>query len=199
MSVSAALLTPEQLCRQLAAGDQATLQLLFKTFYNDLYKFTWKFVRNQEVAEELTQDIFIYLWENRETLQINSAVKAYLYTMARNRAFNYLKSRVARMSVVSDEVPETYAALSQTPEEELSQQELEKLVSEGIEQLPEKCRIVFNLSRQEGLSYQQIADELQISPKTVEAHMSTALKKLRTFLKTVWADAVLVLLYMFIS
>lgn len=198
MPVSAALLHPEQLCRQLAAGDQATLQLLFKTFYNDLYKFTWKFVRNQEIAEELTQDIFIHLWENRETLQINSAVKAYLYTMARNRAFNYLKSRVARMSVVSDEVPETYAALSQTPEEEFSQQELEKLVAEGIEQLPEKCRIVFNLSRQEGLSYQQIAEELQISPKTVEAHMSTALKKLRTFLKTVWSDAVLLLLFYFI-
>ncbi|HSI91387.1 MAG TPA: RNA polymerase sigma-70 factor, partial [Adhaeribacter sp.] len=166
-------------------------------YYSDLYKFTWKFVRNQEIAEELTQDIFIHLWENRQTLQINSALKAYLFTMARNRAFNYLKSRVARMSVVADEVPETYAANAQNPEEELSQQELEKLVAEGIEQLPEKCRIVFTLSRHEGLSYQQIAEELQISPKTVEAHMGTALKKLRTFLSSVWTETLALLFFIF--
>lgn len=198
MSASNATLSPEEVCRQLAAGSQAKLQALIKTYYSDLYKFTWKFVRSQEIAEELTQDIFIYLWENRESLNINSAVKPYLYTMARNRAFNYLKSRVARMSVVSDEVPETYAANAQTPEEEMNQQELEKLVAEGIEQLPEKCRIVFTLSRHEGMSYQQIADELQISVKTVEAHMGTALKKLRTFLRTCWSEA-LVLLILFLS
>lgn len=194
MTTTTAMFSPEQICSQLAAGDQATLQALIKAYYSDLYKFTWKFVRSQEVAEELTQDIFIYLWENRENLNINSAVKAYLFTMARNRAFNYLKSRVAKMSVVADEVPETYAANSQTPEEEMSNQELEKLVAEGIEQLPEKCRIVFNLSRQEGLSYAQIAEELQISTKTVEAHMGTALKKLRTFLRSCWSETLVLLL-----
>ena len=68
----------------------------------------------------------------------------------------------------------------------------------GIEQLPEKCRIVFMLSRQEGMSYQQIADELQISVKTVEAHMGTALKKLRTFLRSCWSEA-LVLLFLLLS
>lgn len=194
MTTTTARFSPEQICSQLAAGDQGTLQALIKTYYTDLYKFTWKFVRSQEIAEELTQDIFIYLWENRENLNINSAVKAYLFTMARNRAFNYLKSRVAKMSVVADEVPESYAANSQTPEEEMSHQELEKLVAEGIEQLPEKCRIVFNLSRQEGLSYAQIADELQISVKTVEAHMGTALKKLRSFLRTCWSETLVLLI-----
>ena len=117
--------------------------------------------------------------------------------MARNRAFNYLKSRVAKMSVVADEVPESYAANSQTPEEEMSNQELEKLVAEGIEMLPEKCRIVFNLSRQEGLSYAQIAEELQISTKTVEAHMGTALKKLRTFLRSCWSETLVLLILAF--
>src|SRR5688572_26999884 len=194
MNASIATLSPEDICSQLAAGSQATLQLLIKTYYSDLYKFTWKFVRSQEVAEELTQDIFIYLWENRENLNINSAVKAYLFTMARNRAFNYLKSRVAKMSIVADEVPETYAANSQTPEEEMSNNELEKLVAEGIEMLPEKCRIVFNLSRQEGMSYAQIAEELQISTKTVEAHMGTALKKLRTFLRSSWSETLVLLI-----
>jgi RNA polymerase sigma-70 factor (ECF subfamily) len=196
MATSAAILDPILICRQLAAGDQATLQLLFKTYYNELYKFTWKYVRSQEVAEELTQDIFIYLWENRLDLQINSALKSYLYTMARNRALNYLKSRMHKMSI-AEEVPETYMANSQTPEEALSQQELEKLVQEGIESLPEKCRIVFSLSRHEGLSYAQIAEQLQISPKTVEVHMSTALKKLRNHLKTFWQEAVLILLMLF--
>ena len=76
MTTTTARFSPEQICSQLAAGDQGTLQALIKTYYSDLYKFTWKFVRNEEVAEELTQDIFIYLWENRENLNINSAVKA---------------------------------------------------------------------------------------------------------------------------
>ncbi|MDX5345987.1 MAG: sigma-70 family RNA polymerase sigma factor, partial [Hymenobacteraceae bacterium] len=94
MAPETALYTADTLTALLAADDAPAFESLFRSYYSGLCHFALKFVRDKETAEELVQDLFVHLWENRHTLQISGSVKSYLFTATRNRAFNYLKSRM---------------------------------------------------------------------------------------------------------
>lgn len=175
----------QDIIHRLNEGDQEILKYLFNHSYSELVVYSMKFIMNREIAEEIVQDLFIRLWQNRGGLKIEKSVKGYLLAAVRNRSINYLKSKYARIHFVGED------ALAQRPmhhtaEEDVTAVELQEAIHEAIDSLPVKCRIIFNLSRNAGLSNDEIAGQLNISIKTVQAQIGIAIKKLREYLKDQW-------------
>jgi len=161
----------------LRAGDIQVLQILFDTYYSRLYQYAIIFV-DREMARDFIHDLFYNLWVNRKTLDIQSSLFAYMCTTLRHRCYRYWKREKSRQIFIDDPLPDLkleelhYLEKSQNS---LLQFDLEDRVDQTLLRLPEKCRIVFELSRFEGLKNREIADRLTISIKTVEKHISKAL------------------------
>ena len=152
--------------------------MLFKSHFSGLCFFAQKYVKDFETAKEIVQDAFISLWEKRETIDMGRAVKSYLTMVIHNKCTNYLRdSRKFDRNILEIEnlldVPEYESSDS------LIAEELKTKIDSAIHELPEKCREIFVLNRYENLKYQEIADKLQISVKTVESQMSKALQHMR--------------------
>ena len=159
--------------------DEATFELLFKSNFKALCWFAVKYVKDLDNAKEIVQDAFISLWEKRNCIDLSKPVKSYLSTMIYNRSLNYLRdNKKFNKDILSFENISPDATYYQT--DKLIETEISNKINSAIEELPEKCREIFILSRYENLKYQQIADKLQISVKTVEAQMSKALQHMRT-------------------
>ncbi|OIP00147.1 MAG: hypothetical protein AUJ97_08050 [Bacteroidetes bacterium CG2_30_32_10] len=158
--------------------DEATFELLFKSNFKSLCWFAVKYVKDLDTAKEIVQDAFISLWEKKESIDLSKPVKSYLSTMIYNRSLNYLRdNKKFNKDILSFENISPDATYHQT--DKLIETEISNKINSAIEELPEKCREIFKLSRYEHLKYQQIADKLQISVKTVEAQMSKALQHMR--------------------
>lgn len=135
-------------------------------------------VKQSDLAKDLVQDVFVKLWQQKDTLQIRSSLSSYLKRSVINACIDYQRSAYARRTsmkeVSDDQMPAPFS--SDTP---TLARETQTSIDQAINKLPERCRLVFTLSRHAGLTYKQIAEELDISPKTVENQMSRALKMLR--------------------
>lgn len=163
---------------RIKAGDEQALRELFRKYYAGLCTFAYAFIANKEQVEELVADVFMKVWEKRETIDITSNVKAYLYTITKNQALAYLqKSRPSFQSI--DKLPLHLAVDYVTPEEQVSSTEFFQGLNAIINTLPGQCRLVFIMHKMDGFSYQEIAGILQISVKTVENQMGKALKLVR--------------------
>ncbi len=170
-----------RLIQGLKAGNQNVFKEIFDYYYEPLTKYCYLRMNSADDAEELVQDIFVKLWQKRASLQINISLKAYLYRTALNRIINYqdhLRVRREHESHVKHSSSETIE-----PSEELQAAEIQFLVQEVISNMPEKRRVVYEMSRRDGLKYAEIAEKLGVSVKTVEAHLSKALEQLRQQLK----------------
>ena len=166
------------LLQKLKQGDKKALETLFKTYYSSLVKFARNILKNTEQAEDITQDVFIKIWDKREDLAHISSFKAYLFMAVRNQCFNTLKVN-ERKNWLDDE-PENYENyMTNHVEATLNAKHLNQKINEAIELLPEKCKLTFQLSRFENLSYKEIADTMNVSVKTVENQMGKALALLR--------------------
>ena len=183
----------EELIQRLSNHDRGAFEQIFKTYYADLCKFSVKYVRDEQVAEEIVQEVFINIWERRSSLTITTSIKSYLFTAIRNRSFNYLKLQLPKEQKKVD--LEGLGFLDEdNREQEMIMDELKEYVHTAIESLPNKCRIIFNLSRNAGMTYKEIAEELDLSVKTVENQIGLALKKLRENLNPIWDKIMLLLL-----
>jgi RNA polymerase sigma-70 factor (ECF subfamily) len=176
---------PNPLVRQSAEwieqihGDEEAFERLFRAFAPGLIAFLTRSVRSRSVAEELVQDLFLTLWQKRGELEIREAVTSYLFTAARNRAINYLR-RERRAAGWEDGV---VGRIEDTtiPEEDTLLELLD--LHDAVARLPARCRLIFTLSRQQDLTYGEIAQSLGLSIKTVEVQMGRALKSLRAWLR----------------
>lgn len=175
-------LPEQQHLGKLRSGDVQAYEMIFRTHYEPLCNYACTFVADRDVAEEIVQGAFLYLWEKREAMEIHSSLKSYLYTMVRNRCLNEIKHRKVRQQHISRELL-TADTMTESVSDEIDAMELEGRIQLAIEKLPEQCRMVFKLSRFEELKYAEIADHLSISVKTVENHMGKALKIMREQLK----------------
>lgn len=161
--------------------DEQSFEAVFKTYFKALHAYAQAILRESETAEEIVQGVFLKLWEKREMLDINSSLKAYLYRAVYHDSLNHIKHQ----QVKRKHWEHAHYEMTQGKPEEVGEQikgqenELYERFQQALEKLPEKCRMVFNLSRFEELKYQEIADRLDISIKTVEAHIGKALKTLR--------------------
>lgn len=156
--------------------------MLFKTYYQPLCKYAYSFLQDKENAEEIVQSTFLLVWEKRETLEIRTSVKPYLYAMVRNACLNVIKHEKIKQKHAGEEI-----ALAERSHDSVNHlvasNELEQRIKLAMEELPEQCRLVFKLSRFEELKYSEIAEQLNISVKTVENHMGKALRIMREQLR----------------
>ena len=166
------------LLRQIREGNEDAFKSLFETYFTPLCRFIYLHLDDKNVAEELAMDIFIYLWENRETFQIQLSLKAYLFQAAKNKCLNELRKKKETVGLDGVEVSTINTSVST-----LETEELYRLIQEAVFSLPDKCRNIFLLSRSENLTNQEIARRLNISVKTVEGQITTALKKIKKFFK----------------
>jgi len=156
--------------------------MLFKTYYQPLCNYAFTFVQDRDEAEEIVQSTFLSVWEKRETLAIHTAVKPYLYAMVRNACLNVIKHEKIKQQHVDGEL--AYAERSiESVARTVMASELETRIYAAMEKLPEQCRLIFKLSRFEELKYSEIAEQLDLSIKTVENQMGKALKIMREQLK----------------
>jgi RNA polymerase sigma-70 factor (ECF subfamily) len=136
------------------------------------------YVKNKETSEELVSDVFMSIWENRSKLLEIKDFDAYIYKIARYKSLNYL--RIERPETISlDEAPlNLFAFTETTPEDDMISRETIEQVNAAIEQLPPKAKIAFKLVREDGMKYHDAAEHLSISIKTLEAHLTSAMKKI---------------------
>lgn len=176
------VLKEEQQFRKIRKGDINSFEKLFHMFYNGLHGYARTLVRSGEIAEEVVQDVFYNIWKNRDSLRITRSWKSYLYRSVYNNSMMYLRKTRREFSIEEGIAPEMEGG-SMDPYQEMQFREVSELVSDTLEDMPERTREIFLLNRQEGLKYKEIAQKLSISVKTVEANMGKALRALRNNLE----------------
>jgi RNA polymerase sigma-70 factor, ECF subfamily len=163
----------------LAKRDENAFETIFKDNFKKLQSYAITIVGDENVAEEMVQNVFFKLWDRSEKINIQSSIAAYLYRAVYNESCNYLKHQKVKQGFLNY----SKHAMSDISTEKASKKvlvtELEQCIKNALNDLPEQCRTVFQLSRFEELKYQQIADTLGISIKTVEAQMGKALRIMR--------------------
>jgi len=194
-SVQGKITDSEVFIRQAFQDDpKKGYELLFRKYYRALCSHAVRFVYSKEVAEDIVGDVFLTFWKNQGQIQITTSFRSYLYASVRNRAYNYLQWEFKNDSDI-DEIPENILnqVLEETPQTMLQYDELFLKIEHSITSLPPQCQRVFLLSRFENKKNKEIAEELEIALKTVEAHMMKALSQMRKSL-----DGYLVSLFIFL-
>lgn len=176
----------KELLSRLAKGDETALLHIYQSHWKRLFNAAFNVLRDRAACEDVLQEIFVQLWTKRENLAINTSLAGYLYAATRYQVF-----RTIRKMPVGDHMFEQLGERLTSPpaDNDLHFKELTARISEVVDTLPEQCRLIFKLSREEHLSHKQIAERLGIATKTVENQIAIALKKLRVSL----GDAGLVL------
>ena len=169
--------TDKELVGFLNSSDDKAIERIFKQYYSYICSAVYKIIPDSNLTEDLAQDVFYELWKKRERIEINSSLKAYLKRAAINKALNYIRSKKIKFDSDDDEAIVNISVNSSEGKYEAD--ELQEIINEAIDRLPEKCRIVFMMSRFEEMSYKEIAAALEISIKTVENQISKALKILK--------------------
>ena len=166
----------EELLDKLSGGDQKAFDEIYKRHWSSMYRAGRRILKDHDAVMDVLQEVFIWIWKNHEQLSIRS-LKPYLHAAVKFKVANYIRDGKIRSSLFEEiENIEEPGALS---ENSLEVKELQQVIADFTKTLPEKCRQVFLMSRQDQLSNKEIAKELGISVKTVENQMTTALKKLR--------------------
>jgi len=164
--------------KKIKDGDIGAFETLFRSYYEPLCRYAYQFVENLETAEEIVQDLFYVIWKERNNLQIFTSVNGYLYRSVKNKSLQHIEKLTVRdkyQKMYDDNsVVETF-----TPLEELEYKELEQQIENVLCRLPGRRQKIFRMNRMEGKKYNEIAQELNISVKTVEAEISKALRELR--------------------
>ncbi len=166
----------------LKTGDRKIFEEIYREYYSPLCFYCLRFVGDTEEAEEIVQGLFLKLWVKRHDLQINTSVKSYLYRSVQNYALNHLNQQKNRGVHRLDDYAEAEEP-NVDAHELMEESELDSRIKGAIADMPERRRIIFELSRFSDLKYQQIAEQLEISVKTVESQMAKALQSLRESLK----------------
>jgi len=166
----------------LRQGDEQVFETIFRTYYERLCNYANTILNDMDEAEEMVQSAFLTVWEKHDTLEIHTSVKSYLYRAVHNSCLNRVKHFKVRKTY-GDSVKNQTELLHDDASQDLIGSELDAIVANAIDSLPDQCRLVFKLSRFENLTYAEIAEQLGISVKTVENHMVKALKVLREKLK----------------
>jgi RNA polymerase sigma-70 factor (ECF subfamily) len=190
----------DHLVTSLKNNDEKAFEIIYKQFYSRLFFFALEFIPFQDLVENIVQDTFLSLWNKRKELKNNTNLNAYLFTITKNNCLYRLRDKkysqkiIKTKSSISDlEIQLNIKTLEAADTNNLVFSELEELIERTINSLPPRCKEVFVLSRYKDLKNREIAEQLEISEKVVEKHISKALKTLRINLK----DYLPLVLYLF--
>jgi len=170
------------LLSRVAAGDEEAFAILLRKHGNNLYSQALAYTKSSEVAQDIVQDVFLKIWDKRKVLTKIERFDNYLFIMARNRIISVMRKKLE--VPVTTTMQELITENSPSSEERLSLKQAEELLEKGISHMPAQRQTVFRLSRQEGLSYAEIAERLGISPSTVKGHIVQGLNFLREYFRT---------------
>lgn len=187
--------------RPTALSVKENFDSIYINNFSRLFLFAKEYVLFDEEAENIVQDIFLMLWEKRDALRVDVSLTAYLFTLVKNKCIDFLRHRMVEQ-IYSENIQQEYNeelnvklfALESFDHNFSSEEQIEILLRNAIDKLPERCRLIFIKSRIEGKKYKEIAEELNLSVNTVEGQISIALKKLREELK----DYLPLLLFLYI-
>jgi RNA polymerase sigma-70 factor (ECF subfamily) len=173
------------LLARIASGDEAAFRQVYVFYYKRLCLFAYALVKTREPAEEIVEDVFVRIWQQRETIPSIQNIRVYLYTAIKNSALNYL-SQKARQSITEpfDHIHIGVESPTATPEQILITAEIQQKIQTAVEALPPRCKMIFKLVREDGLKYKEIAGILNISVNTIDAQMAIAIKKITAAIGT---------------
>lgn len=184
---------PIETIRKIKKGDSIAFKMLYDVFARYVYITAYKILKDDVIAEEVVQECFVKVWLNRETLDDGRDIKPYLFVLTKRICLNHLRNsnyllnylEQLRLSDIND------------VEEKYDSRELEKILLERIEKLPDQQRIALKMSRIDGFTHMQIAEKMNISPNTVKNHITKALCELRKFLTTSNYEASVLIIFLF--
>ncbi|HZK63354.1 MAG TPA: RNA polymerase sigma-70 factor [Puia sp.] len=170
------------LLQEIATGNELAFRQLYGYFYMRLFHFARSMVKTKEAAEEIIEDVYIRIWQQKENIRAIQNLKVYLYTAVKNTSLNYL-SKKARESI-TEPFDHIHIEFSEgaDPEQLLITSEMYNKIRKAVEALPPRCRMIFKLIREDGLKYKEVSEILNISVNTIDAQMAIAVSRIATAL-----------------
>jgi RNA polymerase sigma-70 factor (family 1) len=172
------MISDNEIIGRIRQGDEKQFESLFRSSYISLVRYARTLIKDHDTAEEIVQDLFFRLWNDRKKIKIESSLNGYLFRSVHNRCLHHIEHDkvVARYA---EEMLYRKSGTQEDPSEILHYRELQARIAGILERLPERCGKIFYMSRFEGLKYSEIAEKLSVSVKTVESNMGRALKEFR--------------------
>jgi RNA polymerase sigma-70 factor, ECF subfamily len=162
----------------IRSGDSSALELLFRKYYPRLCQYVYRSVKSPEIAEDIVQSVFLNIWKNREEWYPHCPPLMYLYKATQNQVINYLKHKTIENIADFIDINSLHTD-EHSPEYAYLKNECSSAIRSSIDRLPERCRLIFLMKKEDGLTYKEIAEILDISIKTVETQMVRAFRYLR--------------------
>ena len=159
------------------------LKYLYRHYFDKLMRYISIYIKSEQTAEEIISDVFFTIWQNRKSLAEIKNFNAYIYTITRNRSIDYFRVKKMDFGQLSEIPVDLYFRTDTTPEDDMITKELAKTLDDTINSLPNQCKSAFKLIREDKLKYKEASEILNISVKTLEAHITKAIKELRLALK----------------
>ena len=184
--------TDEQLLLMLAGSDQHAFTELYNRHHTGIYRYQLAFVKIPSISEDLTQEVFLKVWDARKRLQIHTSFAAYIYRISRNTAIDFMKKIAADRELLNEIILHKESFFPDSSSSPLLAKEYNHLYKQAIDSLSQQRRTVFLLCREEGKTYKEVARILGISRHTVKEHMTKSLHNLRNFLSGKTESALLV-------
>ncbi|RHJ94222.1 RNA polymerase sigma factor [Parabacteroides bouchesdurhonensis] len=177
----------ELLCK-ISEDNMIAFNQFYDCFYVKVFRFCYCILRNKNACGEVVSDVFLSVWQSRKRLLDILNMELYLYIIAKNTCYRYMKNEKSSEYVMLDEIPVSVERLEDNPENDLLANEIENTLTEVINKLPEKSRIIFLMSRQDGLKYREIAEILGLAESTVHVQARIAIKKIVEQMKKYYPD-----------
>jgi RNA polymerase sigma-70 factor (ECF subfamily) len=172
------MIRDSEIIRRIRKGDIRQFESLFRSSYVSLVRYAKTLIKDHDTAEEIVQDLFFRLWQDKEKIKIVSSLNGYLFRSVHNRCLHYIEHNKV-MERHAAEMSHLQTEGEESPSDILEHKELQGKIAKVLERLPERCGKIFYMNRFEGLKYKEIAQKLSVSVKTVESNMGRALKEFR--------------------
>jgi len=186
----------KDILQRLANNDESALRAVYEEYSEKLFISAYNLLNNKEICEDIIQEIFISLWRKRQNLSIKTTLKGYLYACVTYKVYDQYK---IKNSALKTELIDNFNNQIQfsNPETNMVHNELVERINSIINTLPKKCQVVFKMSREELLSHKEIAQKLNISTKTIESHITNALKIIRSSLGNSYSAEIILFIYIY--
>ncbi len=188
--------TDQSILALLQQDDERAMERIFDTYYSYLVTTAYHVLMDEHQAKDLVQDVLFHFWTKRDTLTIESGLKSYLRRSVVNRSIDQIR-RKKRFGVAEEITDYNQASNEVSTQEMMETADLQSAIMVAVDSLPERCKLIFSLSRFEDMSHQQIADQLDISKKTIENQMTKALKTIRKAIQQYKDLAIFIFAYFF--
>ncbi len=174
---------PETLIEKVSSGDRSSFRIFYEMTYPVIYRFIHYFLQNKNDCEEVVSEIYYTLWKQRAKLPMITDIKAWLFILSRNETYRYLKQKEKYSNISIDDLPVELSVDATGIEGKIIENEMIEIYNNAVNELPERCKLIFLMAREQHLKYREIAKILSITEGTVEQQMHIAIKKIVAVVK----------------